>query len=120
MNDLEKCGRTIAGLYNNAQPLGMGYLHFTPEKMSREEALALATRVADIGFGYFDYHRGRVVKTKVMADGSTSVAALYDRDNGEGAQARAIADGLADPFYDGAFDTSATETKAARTRKKEV
>ena len=74
----------LAALYNASKPLGMGMIHFTPEEMTREEAAELLTTQ-----DYFDYLKGRVMK--VLIDGDELEPRLYDRDNGEGAAAMAIA-----------------------------
>lgn len=75
----------LAALYNNSKPLGLGILHYDPTPMTVEEAQALL----DSGQTYFDYHKGRVMK--VLIEGDTLDTYLYDRDNGAGAAARAIA-----------------------------
>ena len=56
-----------------------------PEPMDIAEATALLSD----GRTYFDYHRGRVMKIDVMEDHLKP--RLYDRDNGEGAVARVVA-----------------------------
>jgi hypothetical protein len=82
----------LAALYNAAKPLGMGWLNYSPEPMSTEEAekvLEEARRYSaypeDV---YFDYLDGRVVKTSI-GEGEIDPR-LYDRDNGEGAARAAI------------------------------
>jgi len=75
----------LAALYNNSKPLGMGYLHFTPEPMTKEEAAVL---LDDSTSKYFDYLKGRVMKVKIAGDELEPW--LYDRDNGQGAAAAAI------------------------------
>lgn len=74
----------LCALYNAAKPQGMGMLHFISGDMPEGEAAQLIAN----GCGYFDYHKGRVMKidvTKAEPD-----YRLYDRDNGHGAGARAI------------------------------
>ena len=74
----------LAALYNNSKPQGMGFLHFDPEPMTLEEAgEALKAQ------SYFDYYKGRVMKVDLSEDALRPW--LYDRDNGPGAAARAIA-----------------------------
>lgn len=75
----------LAALYNNSKPLGMGYLHFTPQPMTKDEAEAI---LADSASKYFDYLKGRVMKIKL--EGVNLDPRLYDRDNGQGAAAAAI------------------------------
>lgn len=76
----------LAALYNNSRPPGMGMLHYVPGDLPIEEARAyLADRV---GFEGAEYLKGRVIKTNISGD--TFDPWLYDRDNGEGAAARAI------------------------------
>lgn len=73
-------------LYDAAKPQGMGFLHYTPERMAKQEASDLLTEN-----DYFDYCKGRVMKVKIR--GTEFNEWLYDRDNGPGAAATAI-DGL--------------------------
>ena len=74
----------LAALYNNANPQGIGFWQFTPEKMSTEQAADLLKG----GHSYFDYLKGRVMKVDLSAD--ILCTRLYDRDNGEGAAQRAL------------------------------
>lgn len=74
----------LVALYNNAKPLGLGILHFTPEDMTLEEAYELIEE----NQSYFDYVNGRVLK--VDLNGDEFNPHLYDRDNGEGAAERAL------------------------------
>lgn len=94
-----KIARTIAGLYNNSSPLGLGVLSFVPGQMKPEDAAALADVAIREGRLYLDYLWGRVIKVGFRSDGSTDGLHLYDRDNGIGSGERAIEDGLSDPFY---------------------
>lgn len=77
----------LRGLYNNSQPLGMGFIHFTPEMMTVEEAEELLLHTT-----YFDYLKGRVMKVSLDNDEVLDEWG-YDRDNGEGSVQRII-DGL--------------------------
>ncbi len=89
----------LAALYNRAQPMGMGFIHFTPEDMTREEAEKLLERGDDHQdhFGgipgrsrlYFDYLKGRCMKVDLTEDEVDP--RLFDRDYGEGALASVIA-----------------------------
>lgn len=85
MIDISKADKPaiLAALYNNSRPLGMGMLHFSPEDMTRDEAAKLLESQT-----YFDYLKGRVMKIDLRGDELRTE--LYDRDNGEGAAARAI------------------------------
>jgi len=65
-------------LYDNSKPQGMGFLHFTPDEISIEEAKSLLTQGT-----YFDYLKGRVMKIDLSSDDEFDPR-LYDRDNGEG------------------------------------
>ena len=76
----------LAALYNNSKPLGMGFLHYTPEDMTHDEAANLLKERAD--YPYFDYVQGRVMKVDLGSD--LLKTACYDRDNGEGAADRAL------------------------------
>jgi len=77
----------LAALYNKSRPLGMGFLHHTPDDMTREEAGELLEKQT-----YFDYLRGRVMKVRLDSDTGFEEW-LYDRDNGKGA-AQSVVDGL--------------------------
>ena len=77
----------LRALYANAKPLGMGMLHFIPGPLPVDEAkelLAYDPRYMD-----FDYLKGRLMKVNITGDSFEE--RLYDRDNGNGAAARAIA-----------------------------
>lgn len=75
----------LAKLYNASRPLGMGFLHATPEPMKIDEA----QKLLDDGHTYFDYLKGRVMKIDLSGDQLDP--RLYDRDNGPGAAAAALA-----------------------------
>lgn len=87
----------LAALYNAAHPLGMGFLHFDPKPWTVEDARRemgegddLQRMFGDKASGlYFDYLKGRVMKVRL--DGDAFDERLFDRDNGEGAAAGAIA-----------------------------
>lgn len=76
----------LAALYNRSRPQGMGFLHFDPEPMTRDEAQAViasgGTHLSDRSL-YFDYLKGRVMKVDLSKDEFDPW--LYDRDNGNGA-----------------------------------
>jgi hypothetical protein len=63
-------------LYNVASPQGMGYLQFTPENITTEEASTIfnSNKSKD-----FDYIKGRVMKIDLSGD--VLDTRLYDRDN---------------------------------------
>lgn len=89
MIDISKLDKAavLAALYNASKPQGIGFLHFTPEVMTQDEA---ATLLAEGGERpYFDYLKGRVMKVEIFGD--TLHPGLYDRDNGPGAAAAALA-----------------------------
>jgi hypothetical protein len=77
----------LKALYDNAQPLGMGGLHFRPGSMSEDEANRIVA--SSEGRLYFDYVGGRPLKVDLAGDQFDP--RLYDRDQGDGAAARAIA-----------------------------
>ena len=62
----------------------MGFIHYTPNEMTVKEAQELL----DNGDGCFDYLKGRVMKID-LSSGELDPR-LYDRDNGDGAAARAL------------------------------
>jgi len=76
--------KVLAALYNGSKPLGMGIMHFDPAPMTEAQA---ATILSDRE--HFDYLKGRVMKVSLSED--TFDPFLYDRDNGQGAAARAVA-----------------------------
>jgi hypothetical protein len=85
MIDISKLSKVqiLAALYNAAQPLGTGLLHYDPAPMSEEEAAELLEQSM-----YFDYVKGRVMKVDLSK--SEFDPRLYDRDNGQGEAERVI------------------------------
>jgi hypothetical protein len=83
--DISKADKAavLAALYNNARVQGMGFFHANGDDMTRAEAAKLLKEQDD-----FDYLRGRVMKIRIA---DTLDERLYDRDNGQGAAAAAIA-----------------------------
>jgi hypothetical protein len=81
--------KVIQALYNASQPLGMGFIHYTPEPLSDEEAQEEVEAHTYKGQISFDYLRGRVIKCEIS--GNEMHPGLFDRDNGAGAAAAAIA-----------------------------
>lgn len=75
--------KVLAALYNNSQPLGMGFLHYDPTPMTEQEAEELLKQ-----YTYFDYLKGRVMKIDLSEDILRTWG--YDRDNGQGAAQRAL------------------------------
>lgn len=85
-------------LYNRARVQGLGFLHMKREDMTLEQAqTVIAEHVAECAETgrppstslYVDYLQGRVLKVHI--NGKILLTPLYDRDNGQGAAARAIA-----------------------------
>jgi hypothetical protein len=76
--------KVLCALYDASKPLGMGFLHYTPEPMQEADAQDLLLKE----YRYFDYLRGRVMKVDLRGDEFDP--ALYDRDNGQGAAERAL------------------------------
>ncbi len=73
----------LAALYNNAAPLGLGWLQ-ARSPLSIEEAQKLLEETQS-----FDYLYGRPLK--ISLDGDERYTRLYDRDNGgDGTAARII------------------------------
>ena len=73
----------LIALYTNAKPQGLGFLHYDPAPMSKDEASSLLEDQT-----YFDYLKGRVIKVDLSND--VLNPGLYDRDNGKGAAQAAI------------------------------
>jgi len=81
----------LARLYNHAKPLGMGFLHYDPTPMTREEARALLEAEDRPESPYYpDYLKGRVMKIKILADTAALVTHPYERDNGPGSVLEAL------------------------------
>jgi hypothetical protein len=74
----------LAALYNASKPQGMGFMHYDPKPMTRQEAEALLEQG-----NYFDYLKGRVMKVRLSGDELDEWG--FDRDNGQGTAERAIA-----------------------------
>lgn len=68
----------LAALYNASRPQGMGFMHYDPKPMTREDAERLLARQT-----YFDYLHGRVMKIDLKKDIEFDEWG-YDRDNGAG------------------------------------
>lgn len=86
----------LAALYNGSRPLGMGLFRSRLGDMSIEEARGYLNNpklvpdyVLANEYGCFDYLNGRPLKINISGD--TLDPWGYDRDNGEGAAARIIA-----------------------------
>jgi len=75
----------LAALYNASQPLGMGFLHYDPKPWTAEDAREY---MEEYGGLYFDYVKGRVMKVDLSHSDFDEWG--FDRDNGQGAAARAI------------------------------
>ena len=84
----------LAALYNDSKQQGMGFMHSRGAVgMSKEDAAKEIEAVKrERGEGKvsirFDYLHGRVMKVELGGD--TLDPWLYDRDNGQGAAARAL------------------------------
>lgn len=92
MIDISKFDKAevLAALYNASKPQGLGFLHYTPEPMSREQAAELLEPPRDCPWPLsFDYLKGRVMKVDLSGDSFNEWG--YDRDNGDGAASRALA-----------------------------
>ena len=77
-------GAVLAALYNASKPQGMGFMQYDPTPMTAEQGDGLLKRTTD-----FDYLKGRVMK--ITIDSDILDVRWYDRDNGEGTAAKAIA-----------------------------
>jgi len=100
----------LAALYNNSQPLGLGFLHADSNDMSTEEAQEI---LDNDRYQYFDYLKGRVMKIDMKGKCYQTFSPkskkkrivekckkkyvslkidtrLYNRDNGAGAAERVI------------------------------
>jgi len=75
----------LAALYNASKPQGMGFMHYDPKPMTREEADGLLKQTT-----HFDYLKGRVMKVNLAGDELDTRD--YDCDNGQGAAECALAE----------------------------
>lgn len=71
--------KILMELYNNSQPLGLGFLHYDATPMKYDEAKELLKNQT-----YFDYLKGRVMKIDLSKDDELDTS-LYNRDNGKNA-----------------------------------
>ena len=88
MSDINMQGepaKVLAALYNASKPQGRGFMSFDAKQMTEAEAATILESQT-----YFDYLKGRVMKVDLSGDSFAPF--LYDRDNGNGAAARALAD----------------------------
>ena len=86
ISKMNKC-EVLAKLFNASKAQGMGFLQAGHDQpMSVQEA---EKHLDDAGDGRFDYLNGRVMKVDVSGDSLDP--RRYDRDNGEGAAERALA-----------------------------
>ncbi len=84
--DISKLNKAevLAALYNNSRQQGMGFMNARGrDPITVDEAAELLG-----GTQYFDYLYGRVMK--ISLNGDTLDTWGYDRDNGDGAAARAL------------------------------
>ena len=76
-------GEVLAALYNASRPQGLGFLHYDPTPMTKDEADTIMCSTQN-----FDYLKGRVME--VNLSGNSFDPSLYDCDNGEGAAEKAV------------------------------
>lgn len=83
----------LAALYNASHPQGMGFLQYSADAMTAEEAQTIIDNRLSSTYPnvYFDYLKGRVLKVD-LSESNGFDSRLYDRDNGHGAAARVIAE----------------------------
>lgn len=81
--------KLLQALFNASKQLGLGFFHTKGrESMTIEEAQALLEENEKENSHYFDYIHGRVMKLALNKDELNPWG--YDRDNGQGAAAKAI------------------------------
>lgn len=80
-------GSVLAALYNASRPQGLGFLHYDPKPMTPAQGTEILKE--EPNSPRFDYLNGRVLKIRLDRDALDPVD--YDRDNGQGAAAKAIA-----------------------------
>jgi hypothetical protein len=81
-------GAVLAALFNAAKVRGRGFYHATDRVMTADQGRKTLERLK--GGLFIDYLEGRVLKVDLTGDSFDPW--LYDRDNGEGAAARALED----------------------------
>lgn len=89
----------FAALYNHAKPMGMGFLQYDPEPLTKEAAQKLMEAGDDSSRMfpgivrsrslYFDYVKGRPMK--ISLEGDEMDTYLYNRDQGDGAAEKVVA-----------------------------
>ena len=78
----------LRALFRAAKPLGLGLLYYNPnDDISDEQAAKIMS-----GKGYIDYLAGRLMKINLTESTTMLDVYLFNRDNGEGAAQRAIAE----------------------------
>lgn len=80
----EQC---LQALYGASKPQGYGILHYKPGGLTIEECKEALSRGE-----YIDYLVGRVIKCNFEDFPNKLSLSLFDRDNGQGSGAKAIAD----------------------------
>ncbi len=83
LNVVGSKAKTLAALYNASKTQGFLAFVETPEMSEKQ-----AQTILDFGQTYFDYLQGRVMKIDLEHNDFDPF--LYDRDNGEGAAAKAL------------------------------
>lgn len=78
----------LSALYEYAKPLGLGFFEYVPGPLPENEAQRFVSQ--NPGYLYFDYLKGRLMKVNITGDSFEE--RLFDRDNGTGMAAAAIAD----------------------------
>lgn len=95
ISDLDEA-EVIAALHNGTRALGMGMLHDIG-RITAEQVRADLDKEGEFGGGFlvngmrrFDYFHGRPLKPSI-GNGKINSLALYDRDAGQGAGERVLA-----------------------------
>lgn len=75
--------KMIKKVYDLSIPVGMGYLHFTPEPLTDEEAESLINKNDDRIIVNMDYIKGRACKFHIRKEGDKLVTSddWYDHTN---------------------------------------
>lgn len=81
--DKKDFAHVFAALYNNATPQGLGFLQYTENDMTAEEAQKIVDASPENNI-YVDYFNGRVMKIEfVIVDDKVEFDTFsYNRDNG--------------------------------------
>lgn len=79
---ISKLEDIINAVYNNSNPVGMGYLHYVEEtNLQDDEMSILVEQFEDTGSVYLDYLKGRCCKVIVRKENDDELSITITKDN---------------------------------------